>query len=317
MVSRSSSTSSTVTPPASATSAAVGQRPRWLARYSVVRSSTSCMSATRDDSYSRRSRAIWRIASATSPSRGGTRGSSSGIWPDLPWWTTDVAGGGWAGAPCRLPEHAVDHTHDRAAGVSCLTPDALERLVLGEAVALHQQALGALDPRAAIERAEQVAELTVALDRDVDAAGQLRPVGGVEVGEDAAAGGLGEELAARVGGEQADGAARLVDDLVDQPERMVGVLVQRDDREVRTVLVRRTGRLLQLDGEGDHLVAEPAQRFADRLQGLPALVGEEQPQALVVAVGHPSADPGEAPEDAQGERHHPPPEPLRDASRRR
>ena len=150
-------------------------------------------------SCSRRSRAIWRIAAATRSSRDGTCSDSSSMAG------TSVVDDGrrrrGLGRCCGLgyPSTLVDHTHDRGAGVSSLTPEALERLVLGDPVALHQQALGALDPRAAVEGAEQVAELAVALDRDVDAAGELGLVGRVEVGEDAVARGLREELAARVG----------------------------------------------------------------------------------------------------------------------
>src|SRR6185436_19439801 len=121
----------------------------------------------------RRSRAIWRIAAATSVSRDGICSSSRSMRPDLPRWTTDVAGGGWAGACTTLPEHVLDHTHDRAAGVSSMTPQALERLLLADPVALHQQPLRALDPRAPVERLQQVAELAISLDRDVDPARQL------------------------------------------------------------------------------------------------------------------------------------------------
>ena len=180
-------------------------------------------SAARGRSCSRRSRAIWRIAAATRSSRDGTCSSSSSMGPDLRGGRRTRRRRG-LGRCCRRVYPSTSSTTPMIgrAGVSGLTPEALERLLLGEPVALHQQALGPLDPRAAVERAEQVAELAVALDRDVDAA---RPARSASVESRCANTPLraaaDEEVAARVGGEQADGAGRLVDDLADQLERVL------------------------------------------------------------------------------------------------
>src|SRR4051812_12409195 len=106
------------------------------------------------------------------------------MWPDLPWWTTIPSPAGVGPGLLRVPQHVPHDTHDRAPGVPGLTPEALEGLLLADPVALHQEALGALDPCPAVEGADEVAELAVALDRDVDAARQLGRVGGVEMRED-------------------------------------------------------------------------------------------------------------------------------------
>src|SRR3712207_3928139 len=100
---------------------------------------------------------MWRMASATNPSRSASIRSNLPIVgrSDSPAGAGPVLGGS-------LPEELVDDTHDRAALVAGLGADPLERLVVAEPVALHQQALRPLDPRPAVEGGQQLGELVVA-----------------------------------------------------------------------------------------------------------------------------------------------------------
>src|SRR5919199_2180904 len=114
-------------------------------------------------------------------------------------------------------EQLVDDVDQRPPAVARLGADALERLAVADPVALHEDALGPLDPRAAVEGVQQLRELAVALEGDVDRALQLGLVRRVDVGEHAALGGGVDEVAAGVAGERGCRAGRPVDDLGDDP----------------------------------------------------------------------------------------------------
>src|SRR5919202_6980786 len=188
-------------------------------------------------------------------------------------------------------EQLVDDVDQRPPGVARLGADALERLAVTEPVALHEDALRPLDPRAAVEGAQQLRELAVALEGDVDRALQLGLVRRVDVGEHAALGGGVDEVAAGVVGERDDRADRLVDDLGDELEGVVGVLVQRDDRDVGAMLERRLADLGDRDLVGDDLVAEAAHGGRHRLEVLLALVGDEHPQVVRLLAHRPVLSP--------------------------
>src|SRR3954468_9911802 len=67
-------------------------------------------------------------------------------------------------------EQVVDDVDQRPSRPARVGADALERLAVAEVVALHEDALRALDLRPALEGVQQLGELAVALERDVDRA---------------------------------------------------------------------------------------------------------------------------------------------------
>src|SRR5829696_3452141 len=120
-------------------------------------------------------------------------------------------------------EHGHRHVDDAAVRGAGLLAQALERLALVNAVALHQDALRALDHRPALQRRLELVDLlgeplrlAVAAHRDLDGALHLVRLRGRDVGGDAALGGARHEvhvgLAAQL---RQNGPARELDRLRD------------------------------------------------------------------------------------------------------
>src|SRR3954452_2068240 len=76
--------------------------------------------------------------------------------------------------------HFLDHVDQLPPRAARLATQAVEGLLVADAVALHQDALRTLDSRPATERGQQLAVLPVALQSHVDAALQFGLCGGVE-----------------------------------------------------------------------------------------------------------------------------------------
>ena len=134
----------------------------------------------------------------------------------------------WAGEECAAVDDGVcdvDQFSVAAAGVGAKQ---FERGRIIDVVAFHQDALGALDQRAACECALQVLELGEAAKHDVERALQLFGVSVGDVGEDPALGRFVDEVAV-VGLEDRDHwAGGGADDPVDQVERVLAALAEPD-----------------------------------------------------------------------------------------
>ena len=150
-------------------------------------------------------------------------------------------------------------------------------------VALHEDALGALDHRAPLERRLQLRDLLGQLrllgvpaqrelDRDLDLVRVLRPGEAV----DPARGGTGEEVpfVGRLH-DRDDRPAGGLAQLVDEIQRVLEVVVDRDDGEVRVLLGDAFGGLADGHRVGGHVVAQLAQHPCRRVQRLGVLVGDE------------------------------------------
>jgi hypothetical protein len=155
---------------------------------------------------------------------------------------------------------------------------------LVDAVALHQDPLGALGQRAASECALQVVVLGEAAQHDFDRALPVIDVVVVDVREHPSLGSLADELGI-VGVKQRDHRARgATHDLLDQFEGVVGTLPEADQGDVGS-LAHGDGRdVIDLDLSGDHLVPQADHDGRDDRQTLLALVGDEDAQVLRVAV---------------------------------
>src|SRR6185312_11397203 len=176
---------------------------------------------------------------------------------------------------------------DAAALGARMGAQALERGALVDAVALHQDALRALDRRAADERALELVdlrlqpcELGMAAQRDLDRAlHRLRHVG-ARLRGDAAIGGARDEVGVVLQRERDYRAGRVGADLLDQRERMVVVAVQHDHRDVRIVARDLLGNVGDLDRIGADGMAELAQQAGEPVERTLILVGDEHAQTL-------------------------------------
>src|SRR4051812_9224322 len=133
----------------------------------------------------------------------------------------------------------VDHRAVAAAGV---VAQAVERPPLVDAVALHDDALGALDQRAALERGlealnvlDELALLRVAAHGHLDGGLDRLRFPEARVAEDPALGGGADERGVLVLEDGDDRPARELADLLDELERVAVLLVDDDDRQVRVV----------------------------------------------------------------------------------
>ena len=121
----------------------------------------------------------------------------------------------------------------------------LERLALVDAVALHEDALRALDRPAPLERAlelrdllGQARRLRVAAQRELDRALDLVEEAQPREGVDAALGGARDEAGLVAADERDDRPARVLAHLVDEVERVLVVVVDDDDRQVGVLAAR-------------------------------------------------------------------------------
>src|SRR3954468_12173518 len=189
------------------------------------------------------------------------------------------------------------HVDDRAVAASGVVAQQVERLALGDVVALHEDALRPFDERPALERGlepldllHQPELLLVAPHRDLDRClDRFRPPL-ARVGRDAALRRLGHELRVLLLDDRDHGAPRELADLVDEVEGMAVVLVDDDDRRVRVVARDHVRGLLHADRHLRDLVPQLAEQPGRDAQRPLVLVGKQHLQgahiALVMRHGH-------------------------------
>src|SRR5919204_1441304 len=213
-------------------------------------------------------------------------------------WTLAPSWARWGGvSPCtsrliaRLGQQEVP-VHDRpghvdhppAAGAGVLAQE-VERLALGDRVALHEDALRALDHGPALERALELLDLLaqrprlgVAAHRHLERAPDRLGRGPPGVGEDAALSRAGDELGVLAVQEGDDRTGGVLAELLDQLERVLVVLVDDDDRDVGLVLGDDAPGLGDRDGARGDLVPQLAQQRRRALQRLLVLIRREDLQ---------------------------------------
>ena len=199
-------------------------------------------------------------------------------------------GGNPARAPCRAAAHA------RRARPAPRRPRAgplarewsrrqLERLPLVDAVALHQNPLGALDHTAPLERALELLDLLVQpaglavpahgdLDRPLD---RLR-VHRLHVRGDPALGRSREEVDVGIGQLRDHGAGRELDGLADQRQRVLVVVVDDHDRNLRVLTRDQLDRLATDTANGVTSWPSSREHGVQPAQRLLVLVGDQHPK---------------------------------------
>src|SRR6185437_6554952 len=189
-------------------------------------------------------------------------------------------GFGWSGEESAAVDDGVCDVGELAVAVAGVCAEEVEGCAFVEVVAFHEDAFGALDQCAACECAFEVLELCEAAQDDVEGALQLLGFAVGDVGEDAAFGGLVDEVAV-VGLEDRDhGAGCLADDLVDQVERVLAALAQADQRNVGPLTGGERGHVCDVDRAGDHLVAEAGDDHGDVVEPLRALICDQDSQMI-------------------------------------
>src|SRR3954454_3568622 len=186
---------------------------------------------------------------------------------------------------------------DRAVAAAGVVAQPVERLALRHAVALHEDALRALDERPALEGGlepldllDKLALLLVPAHSDLDRGLDRLGASLARVRGDAAVGSRGDEGGVLLLEDGDDRAARELADLLDEVERVGFVLVDDDDRHVRVVARDDLGRLLHADRHlGDHVAELPEKPRGDAQRAL-VFVGEQHFQGVdsagVVGDGH-------------------------------
>src|SRR5829696_2742418 len=184
-------------------------------------------------------------------------------------------------------EDGLADRHDLLPDVARLGSDHLERGSLIERVALHQDALGAFDERAARHRFLEVDGLSEALHRDLDRAAQRLALERAGVGEDAGGRGLLHELRVLALGHRDHRADRFSNDLADHRQGVIRVVVvQAHYRYVRPHVHRRFGNVRNLYLSCHHVVTEAPGDIGDLLETPAMLVGHKYPQRPLFQWGH-------------------------------
>lgn len=165
-------------------------------------------------------------------------------------------------------------------GVACVVAQGGECGVGGRAAACHQDAFGLLDDDAASERAVDATELGVAAQDDVQRVGEFGVIAVLDVGEDAAFGGVVDELVV-LGRHVGDHwAAGVLDELGDQLEGVQVLFAEADDRDVGLLAARRLRDVCDVIEPCDDDVAERVDDLGDLVQAACLLVCEENPQLI-------------------------------------
>ena len=129
-------------------------------------------------------------------------------------------------------EHGAGDVDQLATRAARLVAQHLERALLVDLVALHQDALGALRLRPAAERALQVVVLGEPVQRDVERALQLLRRAVHDVGEHAALRRLVDERSVAALEHRDHGTVRLLDDALDQLEGVGRARAEADERDI-------------------------------------------------------------------------------------
>ena len=158
----------------------------------------------------------------------------------------------------------------------------IEAVLVGDSVALHEDALGAFDHRAAAEGAFEVVEVRETAQHDVDRALDLRGLTMGDVRENASLRGLAHERGV-VGMEQGDhGARRLLDDSRDVVEGVLGALAQADERNIGSLLPGQLAHLFDIELTSDDCVAHLDHDTRQKLETLGAFVRDQNTEVLAL-----------------------------------
>jgi hypothetical protein len=153
---------------------------------------------------------------------------------------------------------AVDHSGGNvdqlAVGGARVVAQHLKGSRLVYRVALHEYPLCALGDGATPERALQVVVLGEASQDDVDRALSVLSVGVADVGEDAALGGLLDEVGIGRVDQDDHRTGGLLDDLLDQLQGVLGALAESHERDVGSLPGGHRPDVVDLDLAGDHLM---------------------------------------------------------------
>ena len=152
-------------------------------------------------------------------------------------------------------------------------------------VALHQDALGALDQRAAAERAFEVVIFGEAAKHDFDRALPVLDVASqmwantprLDASLTNPGSGCVQQHDHRAGG--------LAHDLVDQFKRVLRTFAEPDERDVGPLPRGHGADVLDVDLAGDHLVAERDHDRSDERETVLALVGDQNAQMIMIVPG--------------------------------
>src|SRR5436190_3215114 len=160
-------------------------------------------------------------------------------------------------------------------GAARLVAKQLESGVLGDPVALHQDAFGTLDDRAPPECSFESLVFGKAAEDDLD---HVLPGAGIvvhDVGEHAELGRLPHERVVCGAENRDDRAGRLLDDRLDELERVADLMSDPDERDVGLKPFGHRSDVGHIDLTGDDLVTERGAQWRHDREPLLALVGDQ------------------------------------------
>ena len=165
--------------------------------------------------------------------------------------------------------------HELAVIDTRLLAQHVKRRLLVDPVALHQDALGPLDQRAAPEGSLQIVILGEAAQHDVDRALPVIDVLVVDMREHTPLGRLVDEPRIRLVKQHDHRASRLAHDLVDQRKRVLRALPEPHERDIGPLPDSRRAHVLHFDLTRDHLVSERNDDGRHERQAVLSLVGDQ------------------------------------------